>query len=920
MRVTLTELGGLPGLEPNQIVRTTGYYKAGDGGAAEYIIRAEQWPEDGGSVIHLPNGLQAHLLPVQSVNYTMFGAKGDGVNDDGVQMKKAHAYANSAKLPVIHLSGQLWIKDTNQISILTNVQWGHTVFHIDESKNVRGKQRFVVASAKQQQPIALSAADKASLLSKLKPGTTIIPELASYKNCLVIVADSNDRIGIRAGYTGNTGWAKEELFYVEEHGRIIGDIAWTFQNYTSLTAYPCDDNYLVIDGGTFYLSGDNPGKNYEGYWSNGFSIKRSRTIIRNQWVGLEPGKADVSLDPRDGFYSFTTAYDVTLENVRLIPWEKDRPGTDKDVPQGTYGIGGSRVLNAVFRNVTSEGSTIHWGVFGTNLFKNFRVENCRLNRVDVHFHCWNLYVRDSEIGYKGFTLTGGGDLFIENTKRFGNDYISFREDYGAKWDGHIRLTNCRLVVTSPNSEARALNFAPSNIDYKYPIGYGQSILIHNFVFDYTGNPGGTGVCRIMRTAAFSATSQGHRLFFPQHIEFVNVTVAGRDKGVRIMELPDPFSFDVRKPGGYDDQQVRTNCYMRFENVQCEKTPAQTSQSVTHVNFLLGGLATAPYLDERALYPKIEMIHCGDLSAHFKGASADVRMTGCRVNSVDAYEGGPMRGRIAFDTCDIQANVTEDGKSFYFLAALHGISFLNCTIHEPIVDGAPRPDLLARYDFIDVNNRLLHSHLNTRLSKSLIDYYARAGAPVLPEYVAMLKSRHEQESEWMVKRKGSTAERPAAAKFGSEVGFAYYDTDLGETIVWNGRGWSLPAKRTESFHCYAAEAAPTDAGGTVMKRAEVHPTQEHLMPKPGRLTACIAYIVAGGDGAVAFDIWKNGELWIGGLAAADGAGTTSSLAFPASADLSFAAYDRLSVRVRLSEPLAAAYSGTIDLQAEYAADI
>src|SRR5690606_24140395 len=50
------------------------------------------------------------------------------------------------------------------------------------------------------------------------------------------------------------------------------------------------------------------------------------------------------------------------------------------------------MLNSTFRNVTAEGSMLHWGVFGTNLNKDFRLEKCQLNRVDVHFHCWNLTI------------------------------------------------------------------------------------------------------------------------------------------------------------------------------------------------------------------------------------------------------------------------------------------------------------------------------------------------------------------------------------------------------------------------------------------------------------------------------------------------------------------------------------------------
>src|SRR5690606_8329304 len=130
----------------------------------------------------------------------------------------------------------------------------------------------------------LSPQARAAFLSKLKPGVKIISELAGYKNCLVTVADEGDQIGVRAGREGQS-WDREELFYVEEHGRIIGDIAWEFKDYTSLTAFPCSDSYLVVEGGTFYVSGDNPGETYNGYWRGGISVTRSRTIIRDQWVG-----------------------------------------------------------------------------------------------------------------------------------------------------------------------------------------------------------------------------------------------------------------------------------------------------------------------------------------------------------------------------------------------------------------------------------------------------------------------------------------------------------------------------------------------------------------------------------------------------------------------------------------------------------
>ncbi|RKN85500.1 hypothetical protein [Paenibacillus ginsengarvi] len=908
---TLTELQASVQLADGMIAVTYGYYAAGDGGGAVYMIAAGTLPEDGGSVVTLQNGLQARLFPGASVNYRIFGAVGDGVNDDGVQIKKAHAYANKAGLPVEHTSGDYWLKATNKIEIRTNVNWGATRFHIDESFNSKSDMKFMITSAKPSSAIVLDPAAKASLIAKLRPGTTQLPELAPYKNCLVFVVDKNDIVARREGY--GTQWSKEEFFYVEEHGRIVGDIAWTFQDYTSLTAYPCDDGYLIIDGGTFYLSGNSPGSN-QGYWNNGFQIRRSRTVIRNQWVGLEAGQADTALDPRNGFYTFNYAYEVLLDNVRLIPYEKDRGGSGQ-VPQGTYGIGGNRVLRATFRGVTAEGSKVHWGVFGTNMFKDFRVENCKLNRVDVHFHCWNLYIRDCEIGYRGLSLTGGGQLFVENTTRYGNNFIDFRPDYGARWDGDIRIRNCRIVVPHSGSMASVLYYNPSNYDYKCTIGYGRTIRIEDFIFDFSGAPAAVFPCWIMKLAAFSKTDEGQRLFFPVQLECRNISVHGREQGVRLLEIKDPRSFDVRRKGGYDEQKVTPNCSMRFEHIQLEKVPVQTSQSAAHVHFLLNALGSQAYDDEYALYPFIEIIDCRDFFGHFKGSIADVRFQSCLINCIDAYEGGAMRGRIAFDHCDFRADALDDGRNFLFLAATLGTRLTNCTVHAPIVNGSSRPDLVSRYEFLQVNQTLRYNHTNTKLAKELTDYYANAGTPVEPEFTLMLRSRHESESPYMLRRKGTTAQRPSASTLGSEKGFSYFDTELNQLLVWDGTRWVNPSRRTESLHFYAASAA----GGAIpirMERLAGHPTQEYLMPKAGRLPGYAAYAEAGGGTVpdVVFEVLKNGVPWLAGLNGPSG-GQTYVIA-PIAGSSDFAGGDRIGVRITGISGTSPLAGFIVDLNAEF----
>jgi len=356
-------------LREGDLVETTGFYAPGDGGEALYRIQKldDELQPNGADVIALTNGQVAVLLEGEAVNYRMFGALGDGASDDGVQIKLTHEYANRRRIPVVNLSGEFWIKQSNNIRIMTNVRWGSTTFHIDEKFNDTRLPRFVVLNDEPTQTLELDKETKAILLEKIRPGVQIIEELALYAGHLITVEDANDRIGIRAGNYSKRGWAREELFYVEEEGRIIGDIAWEFEDFTSVRATPCNDVYLIIEGGRFYFSGDTPAGGSKGYHHHGISIQRSRTIVREQWMGLEKGRRDISMEPRRGFYVLTGVYDVTLENIRAMPWEKNRRDRSKAVAHGTYGIGGARMLNCTFRNLTAEAGWVSWGVFGTNL-------------------------------------------------------------------------------------------------------------------------------------------------------------------------------------------------------------------------------------------------------------------------------------------------------------------------------------------------------------------------------------------------------------------------------------------------------------------------------------------------------------------------------------------------------------------------
>lgn len=735
-------------LQAGMIVQTVGFHSPEDGGGAFYLIKtpkAEQAANQG-DVIAVTNTLQAILLEGHAVNYAMFGAVSDSKNDDGVQIKMAHEYAVANHLPVVNLSGEYWISKTNNIPIATNVSWGKSIFHLDEKYNSKTQPRFRVVNDQPRQNIVFDEKTKANFLDRLKPGALIIPELAPYTNCLIQVKDDNDKVGFRSGasYKGQS-WSREELFYVEEGGRIVGDIAWAFKNYTVLNASYCNSNYLLIQGGGFYLSGDNPGTKYTGYYKCGFQVERSRTIIRDQWMGLEKGAHDISMEPRGGFYVLSRVYDVLLENIRLIPWEKNRKGTDRDVGAGTYGIGGGRMLNCTFRNVTAEGTFVHWGVFGTNLNKNFRIEQCQLNRVDVHFHCWNLYIRDSVIGLSGISVTGGGNLWIENTVRLGNQFISFRADFGAVWNGDIRISNCRMVPSGPG-EVSVLRHKMADFYYGYPIGSSHSVKVEDFIIDFNHVPDSRNTCWIQSLVPFGKTKSGLRLFYPYNVVLRNIHVTGRKQGVRLMKIAQPYSFDIGRDGSYDGIQLQPNSTIVFDNIQLEKIAAGSALSSDNVHFQLGDGSTAAYEDQNALYAKIHFANCENVCAYFINGIADASFDRCSIDRVVADDGKPFKGQLSFSYCVFSPKVTNDVKAVYALDSELGTTFTNCTIHAPLVDGKAHAELIDRYGFVALNKAVRHYHLNTKLGNDVLRYLKEKKLNLLPQFIEMLKTHHALEED------------------------------------------------------------------------------------------------------------------------------------------------------------------------------
>lgn len=106
---------------PSKFAYTTGYYTAGDGGAAHYHLDlADNTSADnGGTVIVAADGGRWKLDNAQDFNVRQFGAKGDGIADDTIAVQRAIDQCVATSRRCLNVPAGVYAM-TNQVSATLN--------------------------------------------------------------------------------------------------------------------------------------------------------------------------------------------------------------------------------------------------------------------------------------------------------------------------------------------------------------------------------------------------------------------------------------------------------------------------------------------------------------------------------------------------------------------------------------------------------------------------------------------------------------------------------------------------------------------------------------------------------------------------------------------------------------------------------
>lgn len=194
-----------------------------------------------------------------------------------------------------------------------------------------------------------------------------------------------------------------------------------------------------------------------------FQVERNQVKV-SDWAVAFTGTLPASIN---SMVFFKDCCDGIVQNVTA-------PAMTSFSSNGTYLIQTDYAAEITLDNIQALNG---WGATGTNLTSGLYFRDCRLNRVDAHFMCFNMFVDGCVIAETGVVFgCGGGAMSIRNSRFLECAVLSSRQDYGGYWFGDCVISD--VTIERHNSATAPIIDMETN-----PVGFTASGLASLPLFD-----------------------------------------------------------------------------------------------------------------------------------------------------------------------------------------------------------------------------------------------------------------------------------------------------------------------------------------------------------------------------------------------------------------------------------------------------
>ena len=425
-------------------------------------------------------------IDVRNIYYSEYGATGNGVTDDFFALKACHDYANQwghtvnsdGPTKTYYIGNYLSDKDkATSIIVQTDTNWHGCSFIWDDSGVDIGSPCWaspIFSIAPSKKSYSVSASQRPNEF--LAKGSASLGGWVPGIECLVYIANSDERHYIRYGLNENNGSSQHEILHVYADGTVdpMTPLQWDYETITSMYVYPIDTNPIVISGGEGDVRATvttihNQNRSIYQYYYRNFQITRSNVTLQNidhKMENEKPEKEGGTGTPYTGFTQVTYAHNVTIQNMIIHNLEGYHLENNPSNGMGSYEMNASYANNVWYKNIVqdvffeADGSVKYEGLMGTNYCKNLGFDGNFICSFDAHCGVYNGTILNSTIEHLNFI--GDGLITVENTTLYldgSKTAIQLRSDYGATWRGDLYMKNVDLKYQASRKDANNWNYS-----------------------------------------------------------------------------------------------------------------------------------------------------------------------------------------------------------------------------------------------------------------------------------------------------------------------------------------------------------------------------------------------------------------------------------------------------------------------------